>query len=143
MLKKTIEYVDFNGITRVEDFYFHMNAQEVMRLEAEVGDLSEYVIQVAENNNLTEMLGFLEKLILDSHGIKSEDGRSFIKTPDSRLHFEYSQAYAELFREILEEKGAAQAFAAGIVGGAGETEDDGRQERIDELRQLRDQRRKK
>ena len=33
MLKKTIEYVDYNGVERKEDFYFNLSKAEVTEME--------------------------------------------------------------------------------------------------------------
>ena len=33
MIKKTIEYVDYNGENRKEDFYFNLSKAELMELE--------------------------------------------------------------------------------------------------------------
>ena len=33
MLKKTITYTDYNGMTRTEDFYFNLSMAEVAEME--------------------------------------------------------------------------------------------------------------
>ena len=41
MYKKTIKYVDFNGVEREEDFYFHMTKAEAIKAEmSEKGGLA-------------------------------------------------------------------------------------------------------
>ena len=116
MFKHTIEYQDFNGIERSEDFYFHLSTPEVVRLEAKLGTtIEEYTKTIANQQDLTKMLDFLEDLVLGSYGKKTSDGKSFIKNQELRTEFEYSQAYAELFEEILLNKDLAVKFGEGVA----------------------------
>lgn len=116
MYKHPITYTDFNGTERTEDFHFHLSAPEVVRLEAEVGtNLEAHTKTLAANGEAEPLLAFLEKIILMSYGVKSTDGRSFKKSPEIRQEFEYSQAYAELFVQIIKDPSLARKFAEGIV----------------------------
>ena len=36
MLKKTIPYTDYNGVERVEDFYFNLSKAESMEMELSI-----------------------------------------------------------------------------------------------------------
>lgn len=116
MIKKNIKYTDFNGSEQSEDFYFHLSLPEVTRIEAELGkSLEEHSAALAESKDLNEMIKFVEKLILNSYGKKTLDGRSFQKSEELRKEFEYSPAYAELFEELLTNHEAARKFGEGIV----------------------------
>ncbi len=116
MFKHTIEYLDFNGNERKEDYYFHLSLTEVIRLEAELGmKIDEYSRKMAEDQNLEEMLNFIEKLLLNSYGKKTSDGKSFHKSKELREEFEHSQAYAELFEQLLTNPELAKKFGAGVA----------------------------
>ena len=116
MFKHTIKYDDFNGNERVEDFYFHLSTPEVVRLEAKFGaTIEEYTKAITEQQDLGQMIDFLESIILSSYGRKTTDGKSFIKNKELRTEFEYSQAYAELFEEILLNKDLAVKFGEGVA----------------------------
>lgn len=117
MLKKTITYVDMNGDERTEDFYFHMFAHEVTRLQAKLGydDLTEGVKAIVKNASLSDVLSLIEDIILGSYGIKTPDGRGFIKPAAEKEKFEYSQAYAELFEELLSKPENMEAFAKAMT----------------------------
>ena len=116
MFKHTIEYQDFNGIERSEDFYFHLSTPEVVRLEAKLGTtIEEYTKTIANQQDLSRMLEFLEDLVLGSYGKKTSDGKSFIKNQELRTEFEYSQAYAELFEELLTNHELAAKFGEGVA----------------------------
>lgn len=122
MLKKTVTYENFDGSTVTEDFYFNLTTPELTRLMAECdGDIQVYAEKLAKSGDGVAMIEFLEKMILRSFGIKSDDGKRFVKTPKVREDFEYSAAYAELFEQLMTQPTAAQQFGAGLVHGAKST----------------------
>lgn len=116
MFKKKITYVDFNGTEKTEDFYFHMSVPEATRLEAKLGGVSmeDYIAALASDNKQEDMIKFVEEIILSSYGKKSLDGKQFTKGPSVRQEFEYSQAYAELFEELMTNPESAEKFAQGV-----------------------------
>jgi len=117
MFKKKINYTDFNGRSREEDFYFHLSLPEVTRLEADMDGLliKDYINKLVSNNNMKDLLSFLEKVILTSYGVKTNDGRSFKKNEELRSEFENSPAYAEFFEMLLTEEGLAQKFGEEVA----------------------------
>lgn len=116
MYRHTVEYTDFNGNERKEELLFHLNLPEVTRLEAEIGKpLKEYIEELSANQNVNEMLKFLEKMILNSYGEKTSDGKTFHKSKELRSNFENSQAYAEIFEQILTVPGLAAKFGEQVA----------------------------
>ena len=52
MLKKSIKYTDYNGVERVEDFYFNLSKAEVAEMELSVdGGMSAMLEKIVETNN--------------------------------------------------------------------------------------------
>lgn len=116
MFKHTVAYNDFNGTERKEDLYFHLSLPEVTRIEAEIGKpISEYTQELSTNMDMKNLLDFLEKIILNSYGQKTSDGKSFHKSKSLRDEFEYSQAYAEVFEQLLTNPELAKKFGEGVV----------------------------
>ena len=116
MFKQEITYTDFNGVELKEDFYFHLNLPEVTRIEAEVGKpLSVYAKELSEGEDLVKLLNFLERIVLNSYGKKTADGKSFYKSPELRKEFEHSNAYAELFEQLLTNPELAQKFGESVA----------------------------
>jgi hypothetical protein len=116
MFKQTIAYVDFNGVERNEDFYFHLSLPEVTRLEAEIGrSMEDHVKDLVANQDAKTLIDFLEKMVLSSYGRKTADGKSFQKSKELRQEFEYSQAYAELFEMLLTNPELAKKFGEGVA----------------------------
>lgn len=116
MIKKTITYVDLNGVEQKEDYFFNLNKAEATVITAQAGgDISNYAQYLLEAKDLQSMINFIQEMILMSVGFKSEDGRRFIKNPEIRSDFENSVAYAELFEELLTNPESMKEFGAGLV----------------------------
>lgn len=115
MFKQNIEYLDFNGNKRKEDFYFHLSTPEVIRIEAEIGEpIDVHTKKLAERLELKPLLAFMEKMILSSYGRKTTDGKSFHKSKELREEFEYSQAYAEFFEMLIKDPKLAERFGQSV-----------------------------
>ena len=116
MIKKTISYVDFNGTQRNDDYYFHLSVPEATRFAARFGEQGweAGIKKIVESGDLTEVLDLFEDIILTSYGQKSPDGRTFVKNKEMREDFSNSEAYAQLFEELVTSGDAMTQFAKGI-----------------------------
>jgi len=118
MYKKVIKYEDFNGEQREETFYFNLSKAELMEMElstqAGVEQMVRMLIATKDNAKIVQIF---KDLILKSYGIKSEDGTRFIKTQELRESFEQSNAYSELFMQIISDSNEQAAFINGVVNG--------------------------
>jgi hypothetical protein len=117
MLKKTITYKDFTGEEATEDFYFNLTESEVIELEvsAEGNSLSDWLQKIVRANNGAELVSTFKKIIVSSYGVKSTDGRRFIKSPAILAEFTSSLAYNKLFMEISQDAELAAKFVNGIM----------------------------
>ena len=119
MLKKTIKYVDFNEEEVTEDFYFNLTTPEITKMIAKIGDdIDKYAEKLAASGDYEKIIDFVEMLILTSYGVKSEDGKRFVKSKEARENFEYSAAYAELFEQLMTDTEQSKAFGQGLMRGA-------------------------
>lgn len=116
MIKKTINYVDFNGNNRTDEYYFHLSVPEATRIAARFGEegWEAGIKRVVDSGNFEEVLSIFEDVILTSYGEKSADGRAFNKNETIKTNFENSQAYAELFEELVNDPDAMTKFSEGI-----------------------------
>lgn len=116
MIKKTISYVDFNGTQRNDDYYFHLSVPEATRFAARFGEQGweAGIKKIIDSGDLREVLDLFEDIILTSYGQKSPDGRTFIKNKEMRENFSNSEAYAQLFEELIMSPDAMTQFAKGI-----------------------------
>lgn len=128
MLKKTITYLDFDGNERTEDLYFNMTKNELVELAYDMPDVMNETagnpddIDVeAAGAKLLEKLGgagvmkFIKDLVFKAYGVKSEDGRRFIKDEQLSKEFTQTMAYDEFLMSLMENDGAAAEFVNGVI----------------------------
>lgn len=115
MLKKTIKYTDYNGEEKEQDFYFNLNKAELLEMELSAeGGLEATIKRLMDEKNGREIVAMFKKLILQSYGEKTQDGR-FAKSEEATRKFTETVAYAELFTELATDADAAAAFVNGII----------------------------
>lgn len=111
MIKKTITYEDFNGDEVTEDFYFHLTKAEVVELElSEEGGMYESLQRMAKAEDGAGVLKEIKKMILAAYGVRSPDGRKFVKNDELRAHFATTNAYSQLFMGMLTDTDSAIEF---------------------------------
>lgn len=116
MLKKSITYTDYNDVERTEDFYFNLTKVELTELEASVdGGMAEMLQRISASGTMKEMLGVFRQIISISVGLKSEDGRRFIKSDEIAENFLLSPAFDELFMSIATDAAASAEFLKAIM----------------------------
>ena len=116
MLKKTIEYTDFNGDEVSEDYFFHLSKAELIELEMSYsGGLSEAIKEIIASEDGKAIIAEFKNIILMSYGKRSADGRHFIKNQANRDEFESSEAYSTLFVELVTDAEAAAKFISGVI----------------------------
>ena len=116
MIKKTIKYVDYKGIEREEDFYFNLSKPEVMEMELTTkGGMSEYLDKIIKAQNREELIKWFKVIILKAYGEKSDDGRRFIKSKELSEAFSQTEAFVELYMELVTNDKKAAEFVNGIV----------------------------
>ena len=116
MIKKTIAYEDYNGVERKEDFYFNLSKAEVMEMEmSTAGGLAEMIQRVVAAQDQVAIIKIFKDLILKAYGVKSPDGKRFIKSKELSDEFSQTEAYSQLFMELATDADAAANFVNGIV----------------------------
>lgn len=117
MLKKTMTTVDFGGTERTEDYYFNLTKAEIMEMQlCTDGGFVETVKKIVEAKNQLELTRLFKKIICASYGVLSPDGRKFVKNQQVLDDFMATQAYSDLYIELLSGDGkAAEDFVNGIL----------------------------
>lgn len=115
MIKETRKYVDFDGVEREEDFYFNFTKAELLQMELSVkGGFHAYIEQIVKAKNETELIRLFKELLEKSYGVKSPDGRRFIKNAEVLEDFKQTEAYSDLFLELATDADKASKFVNGI-----------------------------
>lgn len=116
MIKKTVTYTDFDGNERTEDFYFHLTEQELTEWEISVdGGLSGVLSRIINSKDNKKLIEIFKDLLIRSYGVKTPDGRGFIKNQDVLNDFIYTQAFSDIYMELATDDKAASEFVNGII----------------------------
>lgn len=120
MIKKTVTYTDYNGVERTENHYFNLSKAEVMEMELSTeGGMAESIQKIVDAKDAPAIIRVFKDLVLKAYGVKSDDGRRFMKTkPDGSRYaddFKETEAYSQIFMELATDADAAAKFVNGIV----------------------------
>lgn len=116
MLKKTITYTDYNDVTHTETYLFNLSKAECMEMEMSTsGGLSEMIKKIIETQDVPAIIKIFKDLILKAYGVKSPDGKRFIKSEELSTAFAQTEAYSVLFMELATNAEEAAAFVNGIM----------------------------
>lgn len=116
MLKKIIQYTNFNGEEEEEVFFFHLSKAELVELElSQEGGLQQWLMNVVAAEDGKAIIAEFKKIILGAYGQKSADGKRFVKNQQLRDEFESSEAYSVLFMELVTDAEKAAEFVNGVI----------------------------
>lgn len=117
MFKKTITYKDFNDNERTEDFFFNLTEAEVIEwlTTNSSATLDDVLTTMRRSNDVAGMLDAAKDLIYRAYGEKSADGRRFVKTPEVKAQFMETNAYSNLFMEMVTNAEASAEFLNAII----------------------------
>lgn len=122
MIKKIINYTNYNGEPRVKEAYFHISKLDMIDnidIREEIEEI-QLEVESAPEGDLTEkqtfrMLKLVKRLIEIAYGERSDDGESFVKSKESLEKFTGSPAYEELLFSIFKNPEDADEFIAGLM----------------------------
>lgn len=117
MYKKELTYKDYSGQQCTETFWFNLNEVELVDLEVgfDRNGLEAYLEKIQKANDKAKAIGFIKSLIQKSFGVKSEDGKSFVKSDRIWEEFAATAAYPALFMVLMKSDIEMEAFVNGIV----------------------------
>lgn len=117
MIKKTMTTVDFGGTERTEDYYFNLTKAEIMEMELNTeGGFNAMIKRIVEAKSQLELAQLFKQIICKSYGVLSPDGRKFIKNQAVLDDFMATQAFSDLYIELLEDGGKKAAdFFEGVM----------------------------
>ena len=142
MLKKSIKFVDYNGVERTENLYFHVSKtsiltasnsvyNEIMKIAQELQDRAK-LLEGMEAGSINEENPFdpnnqvlaesirmvarlLDRLIDLSYGKRSEDGQKFVKSKEILDEFKSSIAYEAFIEQMLSKQDEMVEFINKLV----------------------------
>lgn len=116
MLKKTITCENFNGVETTEDYWFNFTESELIEMQlGTAGGLDESIKNIVAGMDMPSMIKFFKDFVLKAYGVKSPDGKRFIKNDELREAFSQTNAYNKLFMELAFDDVAAADFINGVI----------------------------
>ncbi len=116
MITKEITYTDYNGQERIEKYQFNFTKAELTEMELSVnGGLSAMMERIKETDDRPEIMRIFKDLILKAYGVKSADGKRFVKSDELRTEFSQTEAYSELYMELVTNTESAITFFNGLI----------------------------
>ena len=116
MLRKEVEYKDFDGNDRKDVLWFHLNEVEITEMDLETsGGLVKYMESIIDTKDVNRLITIFKDLLIRSYGERSMDGKHFYKDDKIRNEFVSSAAYPVLYMEMVSDADKAVEFINGIV----------------------------
>nr|DAM41529.1 MAG TPA: hypothetical protein [Caudoviricetes sp.] len=120
MHKEVIIYNDLNGVQRTEDFYFDLSKPEIVKMQASTkGGYDVQLRSIAASLDGAKIMDFFENFISKSYGVKSEDGRRFMKSEEISRSFMETPAYEVLFEKLVTDDKYAADFVNAVMRSKG------------------------
>lgn len=115
MYSRKIRYTDYDGNVREETFYFNFGKHELLELEWKTpGGIEKHMADIIATQNGQQLADMFKWLIDGSYGVKSPDGRSFIKNEEVLNNFKYTPAYEILYMELATDSKIGSEFINGV-----------------------------
>lgn len=124
MLKETVTYTDYDGKERTEDLYFNLEKHELIDLAFDLPDdiiVADEETGEIKENHMVEKLGdkgiykFIKDVIKKAYGVKSADGRRFIKSDELTLEFTQTPMYDSILTKLTSDNDAATKFITTVI----------------------------
>ena len=117
MLKQRVKYQGFDGELIEEDLYFNLTRMDLIELNDryESKDMAAYMDKIVKEKNIKDLYKVLKDIVLMAYGVKSEDGKRFIKNQTVKDEFAESLAFSQLIEDFHETDTAMSDFVTGIT----------------------------
>lgn len=116
MLKETLTYTDYEGNKRTEDFYFNLSKAEVLEMELQTaGGMEKMLKTIIDSKDTQRIVEVFKGIICRAYGVKSPDGRKFMKSEEILRDFTETEAYSDLFFRLASDAEYASNFIRGIL----------------------------
>ena len=79
------------------------------------GEAAEMIKRIIDAQDGPAIIKVFKELILKAYGVKSPDGKRFIKSEELFTEFSQTEAYSNLFMELSTDADAASEFIKGIM----------------------------
>lgn len=106
MLSKTVTYKDFNNQEITEEVYFNLTEAEIVEL-----NIREDLKAIGQSGNANKIMDTFKRLLKAAYGVRINGGAKFVKPDSAWDEFVSSEAYSQIFMEMV----TNQAYAAEFI----------------------------
>ena len=112
----TETYDDFNGVSRTEEFCFNLTTAELTKMQlSEEGGLADMLKVMISKKDVPKMIKIFELIVDGSYGVKSADGRKFIKNQEVLDDFKSTNAYSQIFTRFATDEKFTTEFIENVI----------------------------
>lgn len=116
MLVREFIYKDYNGTTQKETFCFNLTKADLLEMNmGSFGGMDDLMKRLVREDKPGEIVKMFKELILSSVGRKSPDGRRFLRNEEIRNDFYETEAYSQLFTELVTDSKKLKAFLLAVI----------------------------
>ena len=121
MLKQTVSYFDFDDNPSQETLYFNLTKTELadnIHLQAELEQMQETFSVEKERltpDEIRQLVDIVKTIMRLSYGVRSADGKRFVKTEELWTEFTQTAAYDAFLYSLFEDPNKAVMFMTGIL----------------------------
>ncbi len=123
MIRKEIQFTNFNDEKETGVFYFNMSKgelvmQQMSAIDQHTESFQDKLEKIAKNLQGHALVATLKEIIFDAYGEKTTDGKQFVKIRDGKHiveNFLSSGAYSELVVELLSSAQGMADFVNGLM----------------------------
>lgn len=99
MINLKIQYTNFDDEAKEASCFFHLNKNEISKLELKYGGVKRQLDSLQANNDLSGLYNFIEDIVITAYGERRGD--AFVKTPEIVENYRYGAAHSEVMVQIL------------------------------------------
>lgn len=116
MIVREIAYTDYNGDEQTEKYYFDLTVPEMLELSfSSAGDIQSTLERLSNSRKVGEIFNIIQTLIFKSVGVKSDDGKRFVKNEEVLNDFKQSRGYESFLMKMMQDTDYASKFIEQLI----------------------------
>lgn len=116
MITREVTYIDYNDDEQTEKYYFDLTVPEMLELSfSSAGDIQSTLERLSNSRKVGEIFNIIQTLIFKSVGVKSDDGKRFIKNEEVLNDFKQSRGYESFLMKMMQDTDYASKFIEQLI----------------------------
>lgn len=116
MITREVTYIDYNGDEQTEKYYFDLTVPEMLELSfSSAGDIQSTLERLSNSRKVGEIFNIIQTLIFKSVGVKSDDGKRFVKNEEVLNDFKQSRGYESFLMKMMQDTDYASKFIEQLI----------------------------